>query len=78
MLELCGGNGGISQLAVCRGLSSGGSLGKRYYVDRGNKEVQNAVMRYLDVCFVTVIIMQLNCITTALPSYFNAKVKYEM
>eukprot|EP00959_Pyramimonas_sp_CCMP1952_P021254 448424-Pyramimonas_sp.AAC.2 len=46
LLELCGGSGGISQLAFSRGLSSGGNLDKRSYVDPGNKDVQDAVMHY--------------------------------
>eukprot|EP00959_Pyramimonas_sp_CCMP1952_P158294 3310514-Pyramimonas_sp.AAC.1 len=51
-LELCGSAGGISQSAFSRGLSSGGNLDKRSYVDLGNKEVKDAVMHYLDVRFV--------------------------
>eukprot|EP00959_Pyramimonas_sp_CCMP1952_P306654 6417631-Pyramimonas_sp.AAC.1 len=50
-----GGNGGISQLAFSRGSSSGGNLDRRSYVDVGNREVQDAVMHYLDVCFVNVL-----------------------
>eukprot|EP00959_Pyramimonas_sp_CCMP1952_P120993 2529878-Pyramimonas_sp.AAC.1 len=44
MLELCGGSGGISQLAFSRGLFSGGNLDKRTFVDLGNKDVPDAVM----------------------------------
>eukprot|EP00959_Pyramimonas_sp_CCMP1952_P300235 6280144-Pyramimonas_sp.AAC.1 len=58
MLKLRGGSGGISQLAFSRGLSSGGHLNKRSYVDLGNKDVQTAVMHYLDACFVNVVILQ--------------------
>eukprot|EP00959_Pyramimonas_sp_CCMP1952_P401978 8423275-Pyramimonas_sp.AAC.1 len=58
VLELCGGIGGISQLAFSRG------LGKRTFVDLGNQEVQDAVMYYLDVCFVKVVVPQPNCRTT--------------
>eukprot|EP00959_Pyramimonas_sp_CCMP1952_P404060 8466652-Pyramimonas_sp.AAC.1 len=73
MLELCGGIGGISQLAVSRGMSSGGNLDKRTFFDPGNKEVQDAVMHYVDACFVKVVILQPSCRTTGLPSYFHAK-----
>eukprot|EP00959_Pyramimonas_sp_CCMP1952_P208337 4358158-Pyramimonas_sp.AAC.1 len=40
MLELCGGEGGIAELAFSRGLSSGGSLDKAAYVDLGDPSVQ--------------------------------------
>eukprot|EP00959_Pyramimonas_sp_CCMP1952_P238870 4991701-Pyramimonas_sp.AAC.1 len=68
MLELCGGNGGISQLAFCRGLSSGGNLNKRSYVDFRNKDPQGAVMHYLDGCLVNVVILQPNCRAPVQPS----------
>eukprot|EP00959_Pyramimonas_sp_CCMP1952_P030088 630830-Pyramimonas_sp.AAC.1 len=74
VLELGGGIGGISQLAFSRGLSSGGNLYKRTFVDFRNKEVPDAVMHYLDVCFVKVVMLQPSCRKTGLPSYFNAKV----
>ena len=77
LLELCGGLGGISELAFKRGLSSGGNLGKRSYVDLGDRRVQDAVMHFIDVCFVKVVILQPNCRTTGLPSYFNAQVNYD-
>eukprot|EP00959_Pyramimonas_sp_CCMP1952_P139560 2920690-Pyramimonas_sp.AAC.2 len=59
----------MSQFALSRSLSPGGSLDRRYYVDFGNKEVLNAVMHYLDVCFVNVVILQPNCRTSGLPFY---------
>eukprot|EP00959_Pyramimonas_sp_CCMP1952_P095095 1988748-Pyramimonas_sp.AAC.1 len=65
----------ICQLAFSRGLSSGGNLDKRVCVDLGNKEAQDAVLHYLDVCFVKGVMLQPNCRTTGLPSYFNANVK---
>eukprot|EP00959_Pyramimonas_sp_CCMP1952_P230863 4825941-Pyramimonas_sp.AAC.1 len=71
MPELCGGNGGKSQIAFSRSLSSGGNFDKRSYVDLGNEGVQDAVMHYLDVCFVKIVILQPICRTTGLPSYFN-------
>eukprot|EP00959_Pyramimonas_sp_CCMP1952_P159444 3334888-Pyramimonas_sp.AAC.1 len=71
MLELCGGNGSISQLAFSRGLSSGGNFDKLSYVDLGNKDVPDAVMHYLDVCVVNAVILQPNCITTGPPSFFQ-------
>eukprot|EP00959_Pyramimonas_sp_CCMP1952_P113940 2382596-Pyramimonas_sp.AAC.1 len=77
MLELRGGSGGISQLAFSRGLSSGGNLDKRAFVDLGNKDVQDAVMHYLDACCVRAVILHPNCRTNGAPSYFNAKVNYD-
>eukprot|EP00959_Pyramimonas_sp_CCMP1952_P335331 7021499-Pyramimonas_sp.AAC.1 len=53
------------------------NLDKRSYVDLGNKNVQDAVMHYLDVCFVNVVMLQPNCRTTGLPSYFNSQVNYD-
>eukprot|EP00959_Pyramimonas_sp_CCMP1952_P139528 2919857-Pyramimonas_sp.AAC.1 len=61
---------GTSQLAFSRGLSSGGNFDKRSYIDCGNKDVQDAAMHYFDVCFVNVVMLQPNCRTTGLPSYF--------
>eukprot|EP00959_Pyramimonas_sp_CCMP1952_P276608 5781924-Pyramimonas_sp.AAC.1 len=46
MLELCGGEGGISERAFSRGLSSGGNLDKTTYVDLGDPSVQRAVDHY--------------------------------
>eukprot|EP00959_Pyramimonas_sp_CCMP1952_P205696 4301586-Pyramimonas_sp.AAC.1 len=77
MLELCGGSGGISQLAFSRGLSSRGTLDKRSDVDPGNKDVQDAVMHYRDVCFVNVVMQQPNCRTTGLPSYSNSQANFD-
>eukprot|EP00959_Pyramimonas_sp_CCMP1952_P048698 1017136-Pyramimonas_sp.AAC.2 len=34
-------------------------------------------MHYLDVRFVNIVILQHNCRTTGLPSYFNSQVKYD-
>eukprot|EP00959_Pyramimonas_sp_CCMP1952_P299119 6256921-Pyramimonas_sp.AAC.1 len=48
----------------------------QYYVDRGNNEVQDAVMHYSEVWFVDVVILQSNCRRTWPPSYFNTKVNY--
>ena len=39
-LELCGGKGGIAQIAFRRGLSSGGNLDKLTSCDLGNPQVQ--------------------------------------
>eukprot|EP00959_Pyramimonas_sp_CCMP1952_P429674 8998645-Pyramimonas_sp.AAC.1 len=63
----------MSQLAFSRGLSSRGTLDKRSFVDFENKHFQDAVMHYLDVCFVIVVVLQPNCTKTGLPSYFNAQ-----
>eukprot|EP00959_Pyramimonas_sp_CCMP1952_P153299 3207089-Pyramimonas_sp.AAC.1 len=46
MLELCGGEGGISELAFPRGLSSGGNLDKTTCVDLGDPSAQRAVDHY--------------------------------
>eukprot|EP00959_Pyramimonas_sp_CCMP1952_P201877 4221144-Pyramimonas_sp.AAC.1 len=66
-------SGGMSQLAFSRGLSSGGNLDKRSYADFGKREVQDAVLHALDVCSFGVVILQPNCRTTGLPSYFNSE-----
>eukprot|EP00959_Pyramimonas_sp_CCMP1952_P299935 6273425-Pyramimonas_sp.AAC.1 len=64
MLELRGGNEGISQLAFSRCLFSGGSLDKRSPADLENKEVQDAVVHYLYACLANDVIPQPNCRTT--------------
>eukprot|EP00959_Pyramimonas_sp_CCMP1952_P409897 8590554-Pyramimonas_sp.AAC.1 len=76
-MELCGGGGGISQLAFSRGVSPGGNLDKRSFVDLGNKGVQDAAMHYLGVCFVNIVRLQPNCRTTGLPSKCNSQVDYD-
>ena len=76
MIELCGGMGGISQLAFSRGLSSGGNLDKTTNVDLGDPTIQRAVDHYLDTCYVRVAILQPSCRTTGPPSYFNAQANY--
>eukprot|EP00959_Pyramimonas_sp_CCMP1952_P241115 5038963-Pyramimonas_sp.AAC.1 len=55
----------------------GGSLDKRCYVDLGHKDVQDAVMHDLDVCFVNVVMLQPNCRTIGLPSHFNSQVNQD-
>ena len=77
MLELCGGAGGISQLAFKRKLSSGGNLDKRANVDLDDPKVQEAVVHDLHTCFVNVVILQPNCRTTGPPSYFSSQVNYD-
>eukprot|EP00959_Pyramimonas_sp_CCMP1952_P051661 1079668-Pyramimonas_sp.AAC.1 len=77
MLELRGGSAGTSQLAFSRGLSSGANSDKRSYVDLGNKDVQEAAVHYLDACFVNAVMLQPNCRTTGLPSYFNSQVNHD-
>ena len=77
MLELCGGTGGISQLAFKRKLPSGGNLDKRTHVNLDDPKVQEAVIHYLHTCFVGVVILQPNCRTTGPLSHFNAQVNYE-
>eukprot|EP00959_Pyramimonas_sp_CCMP1952_P403921 8463864-Pyramimonas_sp.AAC.1 len=76
MLELCGGIGGISNLAFQRGLTSGGNLDKRVQVNLDDPEVQRCVLHYLDTCFVVTTVLQVNCRSTGPPSYFNAQKNY--
>eukprot|EP00959_Pyramimonas_sp_CCMP1952_P100602 2104590-Pyramimonas_sp.AAC.1 len=64
MLELCGGEGGISELAFSRGLSSGGNLDKTACVDLGGPSVQRAVDHYFAICYVRVAMLQPSCRTT--------------
>ena len=77
MLELCGGEGGITKLAFRRGLTSGGNLDKKTNVDLGKPTIQRIIIHYLHNCHVETVILQPNCRTTGLPSYFNAQVNYE-
>ena len=77
MIELCGGEGGISQLAFSRGLSSGGNLDKTTNVDLGNPATQRALDHYLSSCYVRVAILQPSYRTTGPPSYYNAQVNYD-
>eukprot|EP00959_Pyramimonas_sp_CCMP1952_P286753 5996288-Pyramimonas_sp.AAC.1 len=51
MLELRGGEGGISKLAFSRGLSSGGNPDKTTCVDLGDPSVQRAVDQYFAACY---------------------------
>eukprot|EP00959_Pyramimonas_sp_CCMP1952_P265134 5544185-Pyramimonas_sp.AAC.1 len=73
MLELCGGEGGISELPFSRGLSSGGNFYKTTCVDLGDPSVQRAVGHYFAVCHVRVAMLQPSCLTTGPPSYYNYK-----
>eukprot|EP00959_Pyramimonas_sp_CCMP1952_P025372 532345-Pyramimonas_sp.AAC.1 len=75
MVELCGGDGGISELAFSWGLS-GGNLDKTTCVDLGDPSVQRAVDHYFAVCHVRVAILQPNCLTTGPPSYYNYTANY--
>eukprot|EP00959_Pyramimonas_sp_CCMP1952_P101390 2120993-Pyramimonas_sp.AAC.1 len=43
----------------------------------GNKDVQDAVVHYLDACFVHIVILQTKCRTTGLPSYYNCQVNHD-
>eukprot|EP00959_Pyramimonas_sp_CCMP1952_P168239 3515561-Pyramimonas_sp.AAC.1 len=62
---------GIQPRSVFRG-----NLDKRTFADLGSKDVKDAVMHYLDVCFVKDVMRQPNCITTGLHSEFNTEVNY--
>eukprot|EP00959_Pyramimonas_sp_CCMP1952_P098475 2058797-Pyramimonas_sp.AAC.1 len=73
MLELCGGEGHISELAFRRGYTSGGNLDLRCNVDLGNETVQKAILHYLKTCIVICTVLQPSCRSTGPPSYFNAK-----
>eukprot|EP00959_Pyramimonas_sp_CCMP1952_P008357 174753-Pyramimonas_sp.AAC.1 len=76
MLELCGGEDGISELAFSRGLSSGGNLDKTTCADLGDPSVQRAVDHYFAVCRVRVAVLQPSCRTTGPPSYYNYKANH--
>eukprot|EP00959_Pyramimonas_sp_CCMP1952_P121084 2531536-Pyramimonas_sp.AAC.1 len=76
MLELCGGEGGIAELAFSRGLSSGGNLDKTTCVDLGDPSVQRGVDHYFAICYVRVAILQPSCRRTGPPSYYNYQANY--
>ena len=61
MLELCGNEGRISQVAFRRGLTSGGNLDLVSGCDLGDPTTQKAINHYLDTCYVMVVILQPNC-----------------
>ena len=77
LLELCGGDGRISQIAFRRGLTSGGNLDLTTGCDLGNPATQRALNHYLDTCYVLVAILQPNCRSVGKLAYFNAKVNYD-
>eukprot|EP00959_Pyramimonas_sp_CCMP1952_P205836 4304558-Pyramimonas_sp.AAC.1 len=76
MVELCGGECGISELAFSGGLSSGSNLDKTTCVDLGDPSVQRAEDHYYAACYVRVAIPQPNCCTTGPPSDYNYKANY--
>eukprot|EP00959_Pyramimonas_sp_CCMP1952_P194832 4074233-Pyramimonas_sp.AAC.1 len=76
MLELCGGEGGISELAFPRGLSSGGNLDKTTCVDLRDPSAQRAIDHYFAACHVRVAMLQPSCRTIGPPSYYNYQANY--
>ncbi len=73
LLELCGGEGRISQVAFKRGLESGGNLDLVTNCDLGDPATQKAINHYLDTCDVLVTVLQPNCRTVGRLSYYNSK-----
>ena len=57
LLELCGGEGRISQVAFKRGLTSGGNIDLTTGCDLGLANVQRAINHYLNECNVMVVIL---------------------
>ena len=72
LFELCGGTAGISKAAFKRSLSSGGNLDLTTGCDLGNPSVQQAVLHYLDTCYVLVTVVQPNCRTLGKLSNINS------
>ena len=77
LIELCGGQGRISQVAIRRGLLSGGNLDLVTGCNLDDPRTQKAIMHYLETCDVLVAILQPNCRTTGRNSYYNAKMHYD-
>ena len=77
LLELCGGEGRISQVAFRRGLEPGGNLDLVTGCHLGDPATQRAINHYLDVCDVLVTILQPNCRSTGRNSYFNSMMHYD-
>jgi len=77
LIELCGGEARISQVAFKRSLISGGNLDLVTGCDLGDPTTQRAVNHYLANCNVMVAILQPNCRTTGRNSYYNSIMNYD-
>eukprot|EP00973_Karenia_brevis_P014861 2030162-Karenia_brevis.AAC.1 len=77
MLELCGGDGRISQACFRRGLISGGSLYLVTGCNIGHKMTQKAINLYLNTCYVMVTIRQPNWRTLGNCSHYNWHHNYD-
>ena len=74
LIEFCGGEGGISELAFTRGLSSAGNLDKvKTKVDLGCPKVQRVIEHFMETCYVLVAVLEMNCRSTGPRSYMNAQ-----
>ena len=71
LVELCGGEGRISQVAFSRGLISGGNFDLVTGCDLGDPETQKALIHYFNTCYVSVAILQPNCRTVGPLSHPN-------
>ena len=71
LVELCGGEGRISQVAFSRGLISGGNFDLVTGCDLGDPETQKALTHYFNTCYVSVAILQPNCRTVGPLSHIN-------
>ena len=71
LVELCGGEGRISQVAFRRGLISGGNFDLVTGCDLGDPKTQKALIHYFNTCYVSVAILQPNCRTVGSFSPLN-------
>ena len=76
MLELLGGEGGTSELAFRRGLSSGGSLDKKTNANLDDPHTQRVLLHYLAARYACAVIIQPYCRSTGPRSHMNAAIKY--
>ena len=67
-MELCGGVGGITRLAVERGLISGGNLDQKTDVDVGNPVALRVATPCIRNCYGEATVLQPNCRSTGLLS----------
>ena len=77
LLELCGGEERISQVASKRELVSGGNLDLVSGCDLVDPMVQRAVDHYLETCHVLVTVLQPNCRTIGRNSYYIAAMHHD-
>ena len=77
LLELCGGEARISQIAFRRNLTSGGNLDLNSGCDLGDPATQRAIDHYLETCHVLVTILQPNCRSVGKLAHFNMVMNYD-